>query len=190
MDARSMTARDERAAPGGDRSATVSDAVEREVERFLYREARLLDQRRFHEWVDLFADDARYWMPVRADKLASEPVSAFAAPTELAHFDETKETLAMRASKLDTGMAWAEEPRSRTRHLITNVEVEPGEADDEVIAYSSFLLYRTRLEMKQDLFVGARVDVLRREAGAWRIVRRTLFLDQTVLSADNLSVFF
>ncbi len=42
--------------------------VIREVEQFLYREARLLDERRFHEWLELFADDVRYWMPVRMSR--------------------------------------------------------------------------------------------------------------------------
>ena len=42
--------------------------VIREVERFLYREARLLDERRFHAWLDLFTDDVRYWMPVRSTR--------------------------------------------------------------------------------------------------------------------------
>jgi 3-phenylpropionate/cinnamic acid dioxygenase small subunit len=42
--------------------------VIREVEQFLYREARLLDERRFHEWLELFTDDVRYWMPVRSNR--------------------------------------------------------------------------------------------------------------------------
>ena len=40
----------------------------REVEQFLYREARLLDERRFHEWLLLFTEDVRYWMPVRSNR--------------------------------------------------------------------------------------------------------------------------
>ncbi len=42
--------------------------VIRAVEQFLYREARLLDERRFHDWLDLFTDDLRYWMPVRTSR--------------------------------------------------------------------------------------------------------------------------
>ena len=40
-----------------------------EVEDFLYHEARLLDERRFHEWLDLFTEDVVYWMPTRSNRL-------------------------------------------------------------------------------------------------------------------------
>ncbi|HJZ18253.1 MAG TPA: aromatic-ring-hydroxylating dioxygenase subunit beta, partial [Stellaceae bacterium] len=45
----------------------MGDELIREVEQFLYREARLLDERRFHEWLALFADDVRYWMVTRSN---------------------------------------------------------------------------------------------------------------------------
>ena len=63
---------------------------------------------------------------------------------ELAILDETKETLAGRVARLETGMAWAEDPPSRTRHLITNIEVEPGDSEAEVKVYSNFIVYRSR----------------------------------------------
>jgi len=165
------------------------DDVQRAVERFLYHEARLLDDRRLHDWVELFTDDARYWMPVRGDGRGKTPASEFAQENELAFFDETKETLQQRAQKLDTGMAWAEEPPSRTRHLITNVEVYTPDGL-ELQVYSNFIVYRTRLEHKQDIFVGRREDLLRKENGSWKIAQRKIFIDQTVLFADNLSIFF
>ena len=167
----------------------MSDALTREVERFFYREARLLDERRFNDWLELFTEDARYWMPVRMDKSAKAP-EEFSVEGQLAFFDETKETLRMRVRKLETGMAWAEEPPSRTRHLITNVEIDPGNDESEFKALSNFVLYRTRLENKRDILVGRREDLLRRENGALKIARRNIFLDQTVVSADNLSIFF
>ena len=45
----------------------MGDELIREVEQFLYREARLLDERRFHEWLELFTDDVRYWMVTRSN---------------------------------------------------------------------------------------------------------------------------
>ena len=171
------------------RRKRASDEVQREVEHYLFWEARLLDDRRLHDWVDLFADEARYWMPVRGDAPVKTPADEFAKENELAFFDETKETLRQRAQKLDTGMAWAEEPPSRTRHLITNVEVYTTDGG-ELEVYSNFIVYRTRLEHKQDIFVGRREDLLRKENGSWKIARRNIFLDQTVLFADNLSIFF
>jgi 3-phenylpropionate/cinnamic acid dioxygenase small subunit len=109
---------------------------------------------------------------------------------ELAIFDETKETLRGRIARLDTGMAWAEDPPSRTRHLITNIEVEPGDAASEVKVYSNFMVYRSRAETEQDFYVGARRDVLRRVAGDWKIAGRKVVLDQNVLLAKNFSIFF
>jgi 3-phenylpropionate/cinnamic acid dioxygenase small subunit len=176
--------------------------VIRTVEQFLYREARLLDERRFHDWLELFTDDLRYWMPVRMsrypkgsraivildeDRYVEEEL---AREGELALLDETKESLSMRIARLDTGMAWAEDPPSRTRHLITNIEVEAGSTDAELTVYSNFLVYRTRGETEQDLFVGRREDTLRNVEGAWKIARRKIVLDQNVLLPKNVSIFF
>jgi 3-phenylpropionate/cinnamic acid dioxygenase small subunit len=108
----------------------------------------------------------------------------------LALLDETKESLSRRIARLDTGMAWAEDPPSRTRHLITNIEVETGSTDAELTVYSNFLVYRTRGETEQDLFVGRREDTLRTVAGIWKIARRKIILDQNVLLPKNVSIFF
>jgi 3-phenylpropionate/cinnamic acid dioxygenase small subunit len=174
----------------------------REVEQLLYREARWLDERRFPEWLELLTEDVHYWMPVRSSRYPrSSKAIAILDPEryeqaelskkdELAILDETKETLARRIARLDTGMAWAEDPPSRTRHLISNIEVEPGEIASEIRVYSNFLVYRNRSETEQDFYVGCRQDVLRKVDGAWKIARRTVILDQTVLLAKNVSIFF
>jgi 3-phenylpropionate/cinnamic acid dioxygenase small subunit len=178
------------------------DKLIREVEQFLYREARLLDERRFHQWLQLFTDDVRYFMAGRSNRYPkSSKAIAILDPSryvetdvtgedELALFDEDKTTLAARVARLDTGMAWAEDPPSRTRHMISNVEVEPGESGAEVNVYSNFLVYRSRAETEEDLYVGTRRDVLRRVDGDWKIARRRMVLDQAVLTAKNLSIFF
>jgi len=162
-----------------------------EVHDFLVHEARLLDERLFHEWLDLFTDDVVYWMPDRYNALdMNHPADGISKPGDLALFEESKQTLHTRVARLATGMAWAEVPPSRTRHLITNVQVERSDKESEVKARSNFLIYRTQLEHSQDLFVGTRDDVLRKVDGKWQIARRTIILDQTVLSSANLSVFF
>ena len=178
------------------------DEVIRDVEQFLYREARLLDERRFHLWLELFTDDVRYWMPARSTRYPrSSKAIAILDPDryaedeltredELAIFDETKATLGGRIARLDTGMAWAEDPPSRTRHIIANIEVEPGDATSELKVYSNFMVYRSRSETEQDFYVGARQDILRHVDGAWKIARRKLILDQNVLLAKNVSIFF
>jgi 3-phenylpropionate/cinnamic acid dioxygenase small subunit len=115
---------------------------------------------------------------------------AGARDDELALLDETRESLAARVARLDTGMAWAEDPPSRTRHFVANIEVETGDIDGEITVYSNFLVYRSRAETEQDFYVGSRRDVLRRVAGAWKIAQRRLVLDQHVLTAKNISMFF
>jgi len=179
-----------------------NEDVLREVERFLYREARLLDDRRFREWLGLFAEDVHYRMVGRSNRYpkTSKAISILdpdryveddtGADAELALMDEDRATLEARIARLETGMAWAEDPPSRTRHLITNIEIEPGDAPGELTAYSNFLVFRSRGETEQDFYVGARRDVLRRVGGEWRIARRRLVLDQNVLTAKNLSTFF
>ncbi len=176
--------------------------VTRQVEMFLYREARLLDERRFHEWLEMFTDDVRYWMPGRSNRYpkSSKAISILdpdnydeddvAKEDELAIMDETKDTLARRIARLDTGMAWAEDPPSRTRHNISNIEVDPGDTGSELKVHSNFIVYRSRGETEQDFYVGAREDLLKRVNGEWKIARRKIVLDQNVLLAKNVSIFF
>jgi 3-phenylpropionate/cinnamic acid dioxygenase small subunit len=180
----------------------MNEDIGREVERFLYREARLLDERRFTEWLELLTDDVRYWMAGRTNRYPRiSKAIAILDPgryveddmthdDELAILDEDKRSLSARIARLDTGMAWAEDPPSRTRHLITNVEVEPRQAADEIDVYSNFVVYRSRAETEQDFYIGTRRDVLRRRAGEWKIAGRKIILDQNVLLAKNVSIFF
>lgn len=171
--------------------------LQHEIEKFVNLEALILDDRRFEEWLDLFSDDVHYWMPSRAVRYERESHKEHSLPDEVAHFDENKRGLEERVTRLRSGMAWAEDPPSRTRHLFTNVMVEPAdEPDDEPDSYqvrTNFLLYRGRLQREVDIFVGVREDLLRRSPEAehgWLIARRKVTLDQTVLLAKNLSVFF
>jgi 3-phenylpropionate/cinnamic acid dioxygenase small subunit len=178
-----------------------SEDVLCEVEQFLYREARLLDERRFNEWLDLFTDDVRYWMGARANRYPrnSKAISILSPnryveddktrADELSILDETKETLSARVARLETGMAWAEDPPSRTRHMIGNIELA-GEPGPELTVYSNFIVYRSRAESEEDFYVGARQDLLRRIDGALKIAQRKMTLDQNVLSAKNVSIFF
>src|SRR6266581_983292 len=99
-----------------------------EIADFLYREAELLDERRYREWLDLLADDIRYWMPMRRNVKFGEDEREFTrANSDINWFDEGKDTLARRVKQIETGIHWAEEPRSRLSHLVTNVAVQDAE---------------------------------------------------------------
>ena len=106
---------------------------------------------------------------------------------DLAILEEDKHYLEMRVARLDTGMAWAEDPPSRTRQLIGNLEAVLLE-NGEVQAKTAFLVYRSHLETDHQLFSGCREDVLRKVNGAWKAARRTIALDANVLLDKNHSV--
>jgi 3-phenylpropionate/cinnamic acid dioxygenase small subunit len=168
--------------------------LKEEIEAFLYREAELLDERRYEEWLDLFTDDAHYFMPMRRNVPHDEPEREFTrAGIDVNWFDEGKDTLTRRVKQILTGIHWAEEPSSRICHMISNVQVvasPAGPAPDEITVKSRFLVYRNRVETETDFLVGKREDLLRRESGGWKIARRKIVLDQNVLLAKNLTVFF
>jgi 3-phenylpropionate/cinnamic acid dioxygenase small subunit len=162
----------------------------REAEDFFYHEAELLDERRLREWLDLFTDDVRYFMPIRYNPLERPACLAeeLSDPNEAWYFNDTKESLRIRVERLYSKQAWAEMPPSRTRRLIANVRLKRNEGF-ELETRCNFLVYRTRMEKDEDLFVGSREDVLRRIEGGFKIARRTIVLDQAVLAAKNISIF-
>ncbi len=160
-----------------------------EVEQFLYNEAALLDDRKFQDWIDLLTDDIHYWMPIRRTMNANQLNEEFTKPGDMAYFDDDKEVLKYRIARLDTGYAWAEQPPSRTRHLITNVRITNFE-EKEIDVESNFHLYRSRLDTEEDSWFGKRCDRLRRVGSDLKIARRHIYLDQTVLLSTNLSSLF
>lgn len=167
---------------------TERQALWLELMPFYIRETWLLDERKLEEWLDLFTEDVLYFMPRRKNVPRRELHRELTPLGDLAILEEDKRYLRMRVARLDSGMAWAEDPPSRTRHLIGNLEVERL-ARGEVQAKTAFLVYRSHLETDHQLLSGARVDVLRRVDGAWKIARRTIVLDANVLLDKNLSVF-
>lgn len=163
--------------------------VKHEAEEFLFYEAELLDSRRLDDWLALLTDDIHYWMPIRRTTTAREVDREFTSAGGMAFFDDDRKTLEMRVQRLAVGRAWAEDPPSRTRHLITNVRVT-GIEDNEVTVGCNFKLYRTRLASEEDSWIGRREDLLRRVDGSLRLARRHIFLEQTVILSQNMSNLF
>lgn len=161
-----------------------------QIEDFYYLEAELLDERKLREWFNLLAEDIRYWMPIRHNRLErpEEIAEELSEPGEGYYFDDDIKSLRIRVERAYSKIAWAEVPPSRTRHLITNVRIKKDDGN-EIEAHSNFLVYRTRMETDKDMFVGTRQDILRRADGSFKIARRTIILDQAVLDAKNISVF-
>src|SRR3984885_4705633 len=174
--------------PADSVTLTAQQALWLELMPFYIREAWLLDERRFKEWLALFTDDVLYFMPRRKNVPRREADRELTKLGDLAIFEEDKRYLEMRVARLDTGMAWAEDPPSRTRHMIGNLEAEALE-NGEVGARTAFLVYRSHLETDHQLLSGYREDVLRRVDGGWKVARRMIVLDANVLLDKNLSVF-
>lgn len=174
-------------------AARVDLATRVELEDFYYREAELLDERRWEDWLDLFAPELEYFAPLRVTR--KSPASDIVE--ELGHFDDTKISLGLRVKRLRTDVAWAEDPPSHTRRLITNLRAVPTE-EGTVAVRTNMLLYRSRGDLGAfDLIVGERRDVLRRgepadgEAageGGWLIAKRRIIIDQSSLGTKNLGV--
>jgi len=170
--------------------------LKQEVEDFLYMEADLLDQRRFRDWLELLAEDLVYFMPIRHNvKFGQHAEKENTRQGQgISWFDEDRWTLGKRVDQILTGVHYAEEPLSRVTHMVSNIrllDVQPSVDDPaEVTVGCRFLVYQNRVEYENYTFIGRRTDVLRRNGDSWLIARRELILEQNVLLAKNLSIFF
>jgi 3-phenylpropionate/cinnamic acid dioxygenase small subunit len=166
----------------------------REIEDFFHKEADLLDEREYDEWLDLLTEDIVYWMPMRKNVSYANRGADITAENDVAWMHDDKETLIKRVRQIQTGLHWADEPISRISHVITNVRLtEPVATLGEGARISTtcrFIVYRNRLESETDLLVGRREDTLTRVQGQIKVARRKIILDQSVLLAKNLTMFF
>jgi 3-phenylpropionate/cinnamic acid dioxygenase small subunit len=153
-----------------------------EVEQLLYREAHLLDSGRFREWLELLAPDLRYWAPVRADVHREQEREG--EESRLPLFDETRASLALRISRLDTGLAWVENPTTRTRRFLTNILVEQ-EANGVVQVRSNLILFRSRSFTDESILVGCREDKWSR-SNEWLLRERKILIDHCTV--ENMSL--
>jgi 3-phenylpropionate/cinnamic acid dioxygenase small subunit len=156
------------------------------AQRFLIREARLLDDDRFADWLGLLAPGIAIRVPVRQTRTVG-PASEFSATTF--HLDEDRYSLEMRVARLATDYAWAENPRSRCRRFVSNVDAR-FRTPAELAVDSYLLLYRTRGDGGvHEMLTGRREDVLVDAGAGFHLLARTVYLDQTTLPISSLSVF-
>jgi 3-phenylpropionate/cinnamic acid dioxygenase small subunit len=160
-------------------------ALQWECEHFLFEEARMLDERRFNDWIALFSIDATYRAPVRVTRedTADDGIG------ELCFFDDGYGELELRIQGLQVRSAWAEIPPSRSRRMIANVVAEPLDERDTLVR-SNFLVYRSRLETVEHFFSGRREDVLRRNGATFQIRSRLILFDNVAFQTDNISLMF
>jgi ethylbenzene dioxygenase beta subunit len=169
--------------------APVDDALLLKIERFLRMEARLLDEEKFRAWYNLLAEDLFYWAPVRESRYRRDkrPEITYAGMT---FFDDRKADIDTRLKRLETGMAWSEDPPTRHVYAITNVEAFETGVSGEYEVHSIFTQYRHRADYDASTLMGRRRDILRADGSSFLIAKRLILLQQSVLMAKNISVFF
>jgi benzoate/toluate 1,2-dioxygenase subunit beta len=149
------------------------------VEQFLYHEAQLLDTQRYEEWLELFTDDATYWLPLERDQ--KDPIET----SSIIHDDRT--LLELRVKQARHPRAHARLPLARTVHQVGNIMVENGK--DEVKVHSTLQLVEFRNE-KQRLY-GALVEHrLRRVNGSFKIAHKRVDLVNSEGELDGIAILF
>ena len=143
---------------------------------FLYHEAALLDQRRFDEWLELYADDALYWVPQGEDPDPARDVS-------IAYDDRRR--LHERVVRLTSGFAHSQDPPSRTCHVIGNVR-QTGESDGALEIASAQIVAEVRRNT-QNLFAGQVEHQLVPDGESFRIRRKVVRLVNSDVPLGNVT---
>jgi ethylbenzene dioxygenase subunit beta len=151
-----------------------------EFEDFLFAEARLLDERRFREWMALFADDGTYWVPATAaQKSPFDQVSLF--------YDD-RDLMKTRVERLEHPRIHVQTPPSRTAHVVGNVTVaEAADHTGEYIVGSTVIMAEYRDE-HQRLFAGRQTHRLRRAGASFLIVEKRVDLVNCDAAFDAMAV--
>ena len=157
------------------------DAQLHDLEAFLIFEARLLDERRFEEWLALFADDGWYWVPI-------EPGQQSPHDTVSLMYDDRR-LLETRVRRLSHPNLHAQEPPSRTSHIVANVTVEENGAADECTVRSKLHMIEYRRDA-QRVFGGTCLHGLRRDGDGFSILWKRVDLVNCESVHDGLSVPF
>ena len=153
----------------------------------LYDEAAALDERRFDDWTAMLAEDLIYQAPIRLTRTGK--TRDLDVMRTMFHFDETHESIMMRTGRLQKS-AWAEDPPSRCRRFVTNVRVGECDAAGEYEVVSYLFLQRSRGDSPDNETATAeRRDVWRDVDGAYKLARREIIVDQSVLGMSNFAVF-
>ena len=163
-----------------DDTRAVNDAAVRdEFRRLVEREARLLDQLRYDDWLAMYAPECVYWVP--STPQAGDP------RREIAVMFDDRRRLEDRIYRLRTGFAWSQAPQSRTVRLITNVEVFAAVRDDARMLRSNFVISEFWDKETRTLtgWAGHRVV---RGAGGWKIAAKQVNLLECDQAIRNLSI--
>jgi len=155
-----------------------------EAEDFVYREARLLDERRFEEWLELFTPDGLYWIPIDEN---SDPEKE---PSVL--YDDSA-TRGQRVYQLLHQPHWSQMPPSRTLHLVSNVRVADDQAPGNCVVHCHVAVFEVRpgdprqLGRGEERFFAGHCEYRLRYESGWRITLKKLVLINRDLPIPSLS---
>lgn len=151
-------------------------------------ESRMLQNQQYREWFDTFiAEDIHYWMPIYEQRFVRDR-RAEPTPDDAAIFNDDYAELRQRVDRLLTGQVWMEDPPSRIRYFVTNVEAfETATGEFEV--FSNVLVHRNRRQSEVYVHTLGREDKLRASDNGFKVLRRKLILDSRVVQDKNLYFF-
>jgi benzoate/toluate 1,2-dioxygenase beta subunit len=157
--------------------SAANDAMLREAEQLLFREARLLDEHRLDEWLDLFTEDATYWVPLERDQ--KDPWN-----TSSIIFDD-RTLLEIRVRQYQHPRAHARLPLARTCHQVGNVMLLDSN-DKEARVGSSLVLIEYRKE-RQRVFGASVEHRLRRTPAGLKIAAKRVDLVNSEAELDGIA---
>ena len=161
-------------------SAQLSAETHKAVEQFLFHEARLLDERRFSEWLNLWTEDGRYWVP-----RFHEQQNPF---EQISLFWEDAMLRSVRVKRVENARNWSQQPVTRSAHLKGNISITGIDAAGCLIVESSFQITEWRLEQRQ-LAGSMQHKLAATEDGSWKIAFKRINLVNCDAVFSNLEVF-
>lgn len=155
---------------------------------FYYNESQLLDNLRFKEWGATLAEDLKYSVPLRQTRLVKEQENSIIR--SMRHMYDDYRSIMGRVMRLSGESAWAEDPASRVRRFVSNVQVYATAKPDEFCVVSYLLITRNRFDDDHfDLIPCERRDLLRASGDSFKLANREVILDQALLGTPNLAIF-
>src|SRR5579862_689227 len=136
------------------------------IEAFIYREARLMDEHRYAEWLALWAEDAQYWVPCNADDIDPS--------REVSIIYDDRDRLVQRIERLISGSVLAQDPQPRMRRLVSNIEIA-ADTSAELTVCSNFILTIAKRDIQQ-LWAGRSIYTLRHDGDSFKIARKKVLL--------------
>lgn len=160
---------------------SIDTPTDADLVQFLYREARLLDEHRFEEWLDLFTEDGRYWMPLEWGQTDRKLTASL--------LDEDLLLLRVRVERLKGNRTFSQKPKSRCHHVLQAPAVDKRDtAGNTYETYTPFHYVETRLD-EQQLYAGWAKHTLTVAGGKLKIRMKRVDLVNCDAAFGNIQLF-